>query len=208
MKNAVIGLDTSNYRTSVAAVSTDHEILFNDRELLPVTAGMRGLRQSDAVFAHLKRFGEIGGSLFPGSSEYRIAAISASVTPRDGEESYMPVFQVGTSFGRMLAALLEVPFLGTTHQRGHLAAAAMGTRLETADDMLALHLSGGTTDLLEMHEDRIKQIGGSLDLHAGQLVDRAGVAIGLLFPAGPALEELALKGESRNEAGRYRPGNL
>ena len=201
MKAAVIGLDTSNYRTSVAAVSADGEILFNDRELLPVAAGMRGLRQSDAVFAHLKRFGEIREPLFPEGGEYRVAAVAASVTPRDGEDSYMPVFQVGTSFGRMLAAMLEVPFFGTTHQRGHLAAAAMGTRLEAAEDMLALHLSGGTTDLLEVHEDRIRQIGGSLDLHAGQLVDRAGVAMGLPFPAGPALEELAVKGESRGLLG-------
>ena len=201
MKAAVIGLDTSNYRTSVAAVSADGEILFNDRELLPVAAGMRGLRQSDAVFAHLKRFGEIGGHLFPEGGEYRVAAVAASAAPRDGEDSYMPVFQVGTSFGRMLAAMLEVPFFGTTHQRGHLAAAAMDTRLEKAEDMLALHLSGGTTDLLEVHEDRISQIGGSLDLHAGQLVDRAGVAMGLLFPAGPAMEELAREGSGEGMLG-------
>ena len=111
MKQAVIGLDTSNYRTSVAAVTTDGEILFSNRELLPVAEGERGLRQSDAVFAHLKRFGSINGHLFPEGAESKIVAVAASVTPRDGEASYMPVFQVGTSFGRMLAAILEVPFL-------------------------------------------------------------------------------------------------
>lgn len=196
MKQAVIGLDTSNYRTSVAAVTTDGEILFSNRELLPVAEGERGLRQSDAVFAHLKRFGSINGHLFPEGAESKIVAVAASVTPRDGEASYMPVFQVGTSFGRMLAAILEVPFFATTHQRGHLAAAAAGTRLESVSAMVALHLSGGTTDLLEMRDDRLTQIGGSLDLHAGQLVDRTGVAMGLPFPSGPAMEELALNGKS------------
>ena len=192
----VLGLDTSNYRTSVAAVTTDGEILFSNRELLPVAEGERGLRQSDAVFAHLKRFGSINGHLFPEGAESKIVAVAASVTPRDGEASYMPVFQVGTSFGRMLAAILEVPFFATTHQRGHLAAAAAGTRLESVSAMVALHLSGGTTDLLEMRDDRLTQIGGSLDLHAGQLVDRTGVAMGLPFPSGPAMEELALNGKS------------
>ena len=201
MKRAVIGLDTSNYRTSVAAVSTEGEILFNERELLEVATGERGLRQSDAVFAHLKRFGRMREKLFPGGGEWTVAAVAASVSPRDGEESYMPVFQVGTSFGRMMAAMMGVPFFGTTHQRGHLAAAAMGTRLDGKDRMLALHLSGGTTDLLEMRAGTLRQIGGSLDLHAGQLVDRAGVAMGLPFPAGPALEALALAGESRGLLG-------
>ena len=196
MKQIVIGLDTSNYRTSVAAVSTEGEILLNRRELLPVAAGERGLRQSDAVFAHLKRFNTMREYLLPEHEEYRIVAVAASAAPRDGEASYMPVFQVGTSFGRMMAAMTGVPFFETTHQRGHLAAAAYGTRLADAPDILALHLSGGTTDLLKVHDDRIGQIGGSLDLHAGQLVDRAGVAMGLPFPAGPALEELAAVGKS------------
>lgn len=200
MKQAVVGLDTSNYRTSIAAVSMEGDILFSNRELLKVAAGERGLRQSDAVFAHLKRFASVPERLFP-SGDWQIAAVAASVSPRDGEISYMPVFQVGASFGRMMAALLEVPFFGTTHQRGHLAAAGYGTRLQDTEDILALHLSGGTTDLLEVHEERIGQIGGSLDLHAGQLVDRAGVMMGLPFPAGPALEELALRGESRGLLG-------
>lgn len=201
MKQAVIGLDTSNYRTSIAAVSVEGEILFSQRELLPVSSGERGLRQSDAVFAHLKRLGTPGKRLFPDGEECRIVAVAASVTPRDGESSYMPVFQVGTSFGRMLAAILEVPFFGTTHQRGHLAAAASDTPLENATSMLALHLSGGTTDLLEVKEERITRIGGSLDLHAGQLIDRSGVAMGLPFPSGPALEQMAIHGESRGLLG-------
>ena len=57
---------------------------------------------------------------------------------------------------------------------------------------VALHLSGGTTELLDCRESRLELLGGSEDLHAGQLVDRVGVAMGLSFPAGPALERLAV----------------
>ena len=192
----VIGFDTSNYRTSVAAVTLDGEILVNHRELLPVSNGERGLRQSDAVFAHIRQLRHSEEALRASLGGRRIAAVAASTRPRDGEESYMPVFQVGFTAGSMLAAALSVPFYETTHQRGHLAAAMAGTALENEDRLLAVHLSGGTTDLLVMDSEKVEQIGGSADLHAGQLVDRAGVAMGLPFPSGEELEKLALRGKS------------
>ena len=200
-KPAVIGFDTSNYRTSAAAVTLDGEILADYRELLPVSEGERGLRQSEAVFAHIRQLRNCETLLRSQADGIRIAAVAASVRPRDGEDSYMPVFQVGHTAGCMLAAALNVPFFETTHQRGHLAAAQHGTELEGAERMLALHLSGGTTDLLEADGDRITQIGGSADLHAGQLVDRAGVAMGLPFPSGEALEALARNGKSEGRLG-------
>ena len=197
----VIGFDTSNYRTSVAAVTLDGEILVNHRELLPVSNGERGLRQSDAVFAHIRQLRHSEEALRASLGGRRIAAVAASTRPRDGEESYMPVFQVGFTAGSMLAAALSVPFYETTHQRGHLAAALAGTALDNEDRLLAVHLSGGTTDLLVMDSEKVVQIGGSADLHAGQLVDRAGVAMGLPFPSGEELEKLALRGKSEGLLG-------
>ena len=195
MSRTVLGLDTSNYRTSVAVVSEEGRVLLNYRELLPVPAGERGLRQSEAVFAHIRQLSAAEQALRQ-ITEGTVAAVAASTAPRDGADSYMPVFMAGASFGRLTAAALGVPFIGTTHQRGHLAAAAAGTELEKTGEYLALHLSGGTTDLLEVREESVTQIGGSLDLHAGQLVDRAGVAMGLTFPAGPELEKMAENGTS------------
>ena len=192
----VVGFDTSNYRTSVAAVTLDGEILVNYRELLPVADGERGLRQSDAVFAHIRQIRNVEESLRASLKDVRIAAAAASTKPRDGEASYMPVFQVGYTAGSLLAAALGIPFYETTHQRGHLAAALAGTAYKDREKLLAVHLSGGTTDLLVMDGDHVTQIGGSADLHAGQLVDRAGVAMGLPFPSGEALEALAIRGKS------------
>ena len=201
MKPAVIGFDTSNYRTSVAAVTLEGEILLNWRELLPVPLGERGLRQSEAVFAHLRGLRKAQDALRKATRGLEIRAVAASVRPRDPEESYMPVFMAGTETAGALAAVLQVPFIETTHQRGHLAAAARGTPLAGADHYLAVHLSGGTTDLLHLEGERLTQIGGSLDLHAGQLVDRAGVAMGLPFPAGPDLEKLAENGRCEGRLG-------
>ena len=197
----VLGFDTSNYRTSVAAVTLDGEILVNHRELLPVADGERGLRQSEAVFAHIRQLRRCEPQLRQALAGREIVAAAASTKPRDGEESYMPVFQAGHTAGSLLAAAMNVPFYETTHQRGHLAAALAGTGLEEADRLLAVHLSGGTTDLLALEGETLTQIGGSADLHAGQLVDRAGVAMGLSFPAGEALEALAVSGKCDGKLG-------
>ena len=200
-KPVVIGFDTSNYRTSVAAVTLDGEILVNHRELLPVPDGERGLRQSDAVFAHIRQLRNSEEELRTALQNAEIMAVAASTKPRDGADSYMPVFQTGYTAGNLLAAALNVPFYETTHQRGHLAAALHGTKLEGMEHLLAIHLSGGTTDLLALDGEKLEQIGGSADLHAGQLVDRAGVAMGLGFPAGEALEALAVHGNSEAKLG-------
>ena len=189
----VLGLDTSCYTTS-AALCSAADPPRQQRRLLPVPAGERGLRQSEAVFAHVRQLPEVLLPLLE-SAEGDIDCVCASASPRDGEDSYMPVFQVGVSQGRALAAALNVPFFTTTHQRGHIAAAQYGTGL-TQDRFVALHLSGGTTDVLLRNGDALTPLGASLDLHAGQLVDRIGVALGLPFPAGPHLEQLAVKGQS------------
>ena len=190
-----LGLDTSCYTTSCALCARDGEPR-QARRLLPVAAGERGLRQSEAVFAHVRQPSQLLPELLAQAGG-PVGCVCASAAPRDGEDSYMPVFQVGLSQGKAIAAALGVPFYATTHQRGHIAAARYRSGLD-AEDFLALHLSGGTTDVLLCRGDTLTPLGASLDLHAGQLVDRIGVALGLPFPAGPHLERLALRGACRN----------
>ena len=201
MKELIIGLDTSNYRTSIAAVTPGGEIILNVRRLLPVASGERGLRQSDALFLHLKQAKEMMTALQEACKGFIIAAAAASVKPRGLPESYMPVFLAGEIIARSIAAPLSIPFYSSDHQSGHIRAACWGTELEHTEKYLALHLSGGTTDLLLWHDNTAEGLGSSLDLHAGQLVDRVGVAMGLPFPAGPELEKLALQGESTGRLG-------
>ena len=201
MKPVFLGFDTSNYRTSVAAVERDGTLCLNFRQLLPVDAGERGLRQSDAVFQHVRQLRTADELLRQVTREHPVAGVAVSVRPGDPEDSYMPVFQVGHTVAAMLAAALGVPLMTTTHQRGHLAAAALHTGFTPDRPGLAVHLSGGTTDLLFLNGEELTRLGRSLDLHAGQLVDRVGVAMGLPFPSGPMLEQLAGKGKSAGRLG-------
>ncbi len=188
----VLGLDTSNYTTSAALFDgTSGE---NIGRMLDVRPGELGLRQSDALFQHVKRLPELLERLLKGRTE--IQAVGASTRPRAVEGSYMPCFLAGESQGRGIASALDVPFYTHSHQQGHLAAAAWSAgRLDLLDaPFLAWHLSGGTTELLLVRPEgtsvAAEIIGGTSDLSAGQLIDRTGLLLGLQFPAGRALDEL------------------
>ncbi len=194
-----LGLDTSNYTTSVATF--DGIDGFSEGRLLDVPTGGRGLRQSDALFQHVKHLAGRFSALEAQNALKEIQAIGVSTRPRAVEGSYMPCFLAGESQGRCLAMTLGVPLIEVSHQQGHLAAAAWSAGcMELLDQpFLAWHLSGGTTELLyvepEGYNVRCEAIGGTSDISAGQLIDRTGVLLGLNFPAGRHLDELAGEGE-------------
>ena len=192
----VLGFDTSCYTTSVAAVDLAGNPVVSCRKLLPVAMGERGLRQSDALFIHVRQLPGLVEELAEQIRGREIVAVCASTKPREDENSYMPVFQAGDAQARGVAALLGVPCFASNHQRGHIEAALVGTGIPEGP-LLAAHLSGGTTELVQYDGEHVTLIGGSHDLHAGQVVDRTGVALGLAFPAGPHLEELARRGASQ-----------
>ena len=193
-----LGFDTSNYRTSLGYIDTqtgDHLIT---GELLPVALGEKGLRQSDALFAHTKALPELARRQFMQLGKRTYRAIGVSSRPRSLPDSYMPCFLAGLSAAHVLGNALGAPVHAFSHQQGHLASAAFGAgKLDLlCEPFLAWHLSGGTTELLlvEPNADDIiceTLIGGTSDISAGQLIDRTGVMLGLSFPSGPELEVLA-----------------
>ena len=186
-----LGFDTSCYTTSAAAVNEHGEVIASSRMLLPVAQGQRGLRQSEAVFAHVRQMPMVMEQMRESLKGHEIVAVCASAKPRDEEDSYMPVFTVGLGHAKVVSDALNVPLYETSHQQGHIAAGQIGNDMPDGT-FVALHLSGGTTELLKCADGKLELIGGCADLHAGQMVDRVGVALGLGFPAGPALEKLAM----------------
>ncbi len=205
-KKVIVGIDTSNYTTSCAVCDFDGVILENYKELLPVKAGENGLRQSDAVFAHVKNFQIISSKIKEKHAEYEIVAIGYSAYPRDAKGSYMPCFLVGKAVAEMISALYSIPAYQFSHQSGHIMAALYSAKLMPKDKFIAFHVSGGTTEIVlaepcETGFD-INLLGGSVDLHAGQAIDRIGVKMGLEFPCGKMIEKLAL--ENIDEIPKFR----
>ena len=191
-----LGIDTSNYTTSAALYDTENGMK-QVKRLLPVKSGECGLRQSDAVFHHTRQLPDMIEQLLEGF-DGEIAAIGVSSKPRDAEGSYMPCFTVGVSAARCLSAALRVPLYEFSHQSGHIAAAAYsaGCTGLLEQRLLAFHVSGGTTEAVIVTPDenrlfRTELAASTLDLNAGQLIDRIGVMLGLDFPCGAQLEGLA-----------------
>ena len=212
----ILGIDTSCYTTSIALTSVDGRLLYQQRRMLPVAAGEKGLRQSEAFYQHMLHlpplFREMEAALgYPLTD--RLGAVAVSVKPCRREDSYMPVFRAGHSVAQVLASTAGVPLIPSTHQEGHIMAAlwAAGMRdYHGQCPFLAYHLSGGTTELIQVnhadcHTDGHAEydendaffhfaydlVSGTLDIPAGQLVDRTGQSLGLSFPSGPELEALA-----------------
>ena len=195
----ILGIDTSNYTTSVALASEDG--FRQSRKILSVGKGECGLRQSNALFLHTVNLPEMMRELKPMG---KIDAVAYSAYPRDVEGSYMPCFLAGQAAAESVSVALDVPLYRFSHQAGHLMAAVKtcGDESVGKKPFLAFHASGGTTELLyaEPNEEigfSAEIVGCTKDISAGQLVDRVGVMLGLSFPCGGELEKLALQSRAK-----------
>ncbi|MBE6565786.1 MAG: peptidase M22 [Ruminococcaceae bacterium] len=200
MTECFVGIDTSNYTTSAAICTKDGEIVANLKLPLPVKAGECGLRQSDAVFAHVKNLPQLMERLAESLQGMKPVAVGVSATPRPLEGSYMPCFLSGIAAAQSFAAAAHIPLLRFSHQEGHIMAAAYSAgamHLLDAERFAAFHVSGGTTEvLLATPHPRgfdIELFSATADINAGQAIDRIGVMLGLDFPCGKELEKLAEK---------------
>ena len=186
-----LGIDTSNYTTS-AALADGERILEDNRTLLRVKPGEKGLRQSDALFQHWQNLPDV---LDPILERYRgeIGSVTVSVKPRPQEGSYMPVFTAGLNAARVVSAALGIPLRECSHQEGHLAAAALGSGIDLSSPFIFAHLSGGTLELVKAAPGSYEILAATSDISYGQLLDRCAVMAGFPFPGGKYMDGLAME---------------
>lgn len=205
-----LGIDTSNYTTSCALYNSETKEVIQRKKLLPVKEGELGLRQSDAVFHHTVQLPELMSELFDGF-EGELSAVGVSVSPTAEKGSYMPCFLAGINAATAVASSNGIPLKRFSHQQGHIMAAlySAGRTELLGSRFLAFHVSGGTTQALLVDGNLdARLIASSLDLKAGQAVDRVGVMLGYPFPAGKYVDELASKSDKTYKINiRLKDGN-
>ncbi|KRQ86831.1 tRNA N6-adenosine threonylcarbamoyltransferase [Caloramator mitchellensis] len=191
----VLGIDTSNYTTSIAVVD-ENGIIYDKRKILDVKRGEKGLRQSEALFQHVNNLPDILDEI----NINDIAAVCVSVKPRPQDNSYMPVFIAGERFAKVISISKSIPLFLTTHQEGHIESALQSISFNY-NDFIALHLSGGTSEVLMVKkylDYKIELIGGTRDISFGQFIDRLGVELGINFPCGRTMDDLALSAPKKD----------
>lgn len=192
-----LGIDTSNYKTSIAIVDEYGDIIYNRSEYLDVPLGERGLRQSTAFFMHSNRMPDFVQEALQSINVNDLASIGVSSRPRRIEGSYMPCFLAGLNTARTISSCYGIPVKEFSHQEGHCAAI-----INNNEPCIFFHLSGGTTEFLLCKEDQagydLQIIGGTKDISFGQLIDRIGVSLGYEFPAGKYIDIVASKNSIDN----------
>ncbi len=201
MRPYTLGIDTSCYTTSLAIADENGNLVCEKRQMLNVKKGARGLRQSEGFFQHVMNLPTLLEQIAKDVDMNQIGCIAVSTRPRNQEGSYMPVFSAGERFAKSLALALKVPMFTTTHQDGHIMASAYSCDFDHMKEHISVHLSGGTSEILKSswkdHCFDIDIIGGTLDVSAGQLIDRVGVALGLDFPCGKHLDQIWQKSSKK-----------
>jgi len=197
MDKYILGIDTSNYTTSIAVVDEQQNLLYDVRKMLTVKEGEKGLRQSEAFFQHIINIPDLLDEI-PTSILKKITSIGISSQPRPLPNSYMPVFRAGESFGKSFSHILGCNYVQFSHQEGHIEAAKWSLQKELTGPFIAVHLSGGTTEILRVEEHhgnyQIFIVGGTSDISTGQFIDRVGVKLGFSFPCGKAMDNLIISG--------------
>ena len=194
-----LGIDTSNYTTSTALYDSETKQMLQQKKLLPVREGQLGLRQSDAVFHHTAQLHRLFYELVKEVDTKQIVAIGVSTRPRTVDGSYMPCFTVGENTAKILSSALKIPLYSFSHQEGHISSALFGAERTDlfSQKFIAFHVSGGTTEAVIANgfDDRftLDLVAKTLDLNAGQAIDRIGLMLGLKFPCGAELEKLAFQ---------------
>lgn len=195
-----LGIDTSCYTTSAALLDENGNVIREDRRLLKVKLGMRGLPQSEMVYQHTRHLPQVLETII-GKDGNAIKAIGVSFAPRRRNDSYMPAFLVGKGFGEVISQILQCPCYQFSHQENHIMAALRNVPKYWGKNGYMIHVSGGTTDCLSLSWSAnhfvSDEVTSTVDISAGQLIDRIGVLLDLEFPCGPAMERLAKEAEGQ-----------
>ncbi|PIN77762.1 UGMP family protein [Candidatus Woesearchaeota archaeon CG10_big_fil_rev_8_21_14_0_10_34_8] len=101
--------------------------------------------------------------------------------------------RVGAMFARTLSTTLNKPLIGVNHCIAHLE---IGRLLTKAKDPILLYASGANTQVIAYEANKYRIFGETLDIGVGNFLDSFARYIGIGFPGGPKIEQLAKKSKN------------
>jgi len=196
----VLGIESSCDETAAAVVAGDGRVLAEAVLSQQEHAAFGGVVPEIAARAHLHHLPGLVSRVMEdaGIGYADLAAIAATTGP-----GLIGGLIVGAGFGKGLALSAGCPFIAVNHLEGHaLTARLPGLAPEgAAFPYLLLLLSGGHCQcVLVTGVGRYRRLGGTIDDAVGEAFDKVAKLLGLPLPGGPALERMALSGDSRRHA--------
>lgn len=190
----VIGIESTAHTAGVGAVNTelsgaDVVLSNNISTYLPEKGGIHprlAAEHHNTVLPELIRrtFSDLADS---GISPADVDAVAFAQGPGLG-----PCLRSGAVAARALSVSLDVPIVGVNHCVAHLE---IGRRIyPDCEDPLLLYVSGGNTQVIAYAAGRYRVFGETMDIGIGNMLDKFARNMGIPFPGGPRIEEMAKKG--------------
>ncbi|MBI4440766.1 bifunctional N(6)-L-threonylcarbamoyladenine synthase/serine/threonine protein kinase [Candidatus Woesearchaeota archaeon] len=183
-----LGIETTAHTFGVAIVTDKGEVRANMKDAVQIEEG--GMIPAAVADHHVEVCGTVVKKALEKAqcSMKDIDLIAFSQGPGIGN-----CLTVGTFVARVLASLHKKPLIGVNHCIAHLEIGRLKTE---AKDPVLLYASGANTQVIALEGGRYRIFGETLDIGVGNFLDQFARYMGLGFPGGPKIYELACKGKN------------
>ncbi len=180
-----LGIESTAHTFGAAIVSSKGTVLSDIRDMYKTVEG--GIIPIEAAKHHENVKDEIIRRAIEDSKEKKIDLVAYSRGP-----GLSPCLNVGFKAAKRLAEDLKVPLIPVNHAVSHLTSGLLFTN---AKDPVYVYVSGANTQIIVLENKRYRILGETLDTGLGNALDKFGRGVGLGFPAGPVIENLAKTGK-------------
>jgi N6-L-threonylcarbamoyladenine synthase len=182
-----LGIESTAHTFGVAVLK-DKQVLSNERSMYTTKTG--GLIPAQLSEHHVKHCDAVLRTALQKAniSMDQVDLIAFSQAPGIGH-----ALRIGATLARSLSLLHNKPLIGVNHCIAHLE---IGKYFADAKDPVLLYCSGANTQIIAYEAGKYRIFGETLDVGIGNFLDNFGRLLGLGFPAGPKIEELALQSKT------------
>jgi N6-L-threonylcarbamoyladenine synthase len=182
-----LGIESTAHTFGAGIVDSNGSVLANEKDSYTTVAG--GIIPSGAAEHHVQVCDKV---IMAALAKARltikdIGLISFSQGPGLGH-----TLRIGSMAAQSLAALHNLPIIGVNHCIAHLE---IGRLLFKAKDPVLLYVSGANTQVIAYEAGKYRIFGETLDIGVGNFIDSFARELGIGFPGGPKLMEMASKGK-------------
>ncbi len=191
MKITCLAIESTAHTFGAAVIQYEKgefHILSNIRDMYKTEKG--GIIPAELSEHHVECFDQVIKDALhkSGKSLEQINLIAFSQGPGIGH-----ALRIGAAAARSLSINNDIPLIGVNHCVAHLEIAS----IYNSEDPVLLYASGANTQVIAYDGGKYRVFGETLDMGIGNFLDSFGRELGLGFPAGPKIDEMAARAKAR-----------